>query len=162
MSTPRLSAISFAVPVVILLGVGQENWHMMQATKQTGCVTGGVRTLLRWEGLAVLLAAAGLYTHAGFDWRLFALLFLVPDLSFAFYLAGSRTGAAAYNTAHSTNGALGLGMAAVALNQPLMTAIALIWLAHIGFDRALGYGLKYGRGFGFTHLGRIGRNTEES
>jgi hypothetical protein len=35
--------------------------------------------------------------------------------------------------------------------------IAMIWLAHIGFDRALGYGLKYASGFGFTHLGRIGK-----
>jgi hypothetical protein len=29
-------------------------------------------------------------------------------------------------------------------------------MAHIGMDRALGYGLKYQKGFGFTHLGRIG------
>jgi hypothetical protein len=44
----------------------------------------------------------------------------------------------------------GLGMAA-----PLVLSIAMIWLAHIGFDRALGYGLKYSAGFGFTHLGRL-------
>jgi hypothetical protein len=31
--------------------------------------------------------------------------------------------------------------------------------AHIGIDRALGYGLKYSTGFGFTHLGRIGKTT---
>lgn len=36
-------------------------------------------------------------------------------------------------------------------------AAGLIWSAHIGFDRALGYGLKYASGFGATHLGRIGR-----
>ena len=35
-------------------------------------------------------------------------------------------------------------------------AVALIWAAHIAVDRALGYGLKYGAGFGLTHLGRIG------
>ncbi|MGB8400729.1 DUF4260 family protein [Bradyrhizobium sp.] len=40
---------------------------------------------------------------------------------------------------------------------PLIPSIAMIWLAHIGFDRALGYGLKYQAGFGFTHLGRIGK-----
>jgi hypothetical protein len=132
----------------------------MTAVVQTGCVTGGVRTLLRLEGLAVLTAAAFLYWHAGFDWRLFAVLFLGPDLSFAAYLFGPRAGAMAYNAAHSTNGALGLGVAALALNQPLMIAVALIWLAHIGFDRALGYGLKYGAGFGFTHLGRIGAKQQ--
>ena len=41
--------------------------------------------------------------------------------------------------------------------SPLILSIAMIWLAHIGFDRALGYGLKYASGFGFTHLGRIGK-----
>jgi hypothetical protein len=46
-----------------------------------------------------------------------------------------------------------------ALPEPLTLSIAMIWLAHIGFDRALGYGLKYQAGFGFTHLGRIGRKT---
>ena len=43
------------------------------------------------------------------------------------------------------------------LAWPSAVAVALIWLAHIGIDRALGYGLKYEAGFGFTHLGRIGR-----
>jgi hypothetical protein len=134
----------------------------MAAAVQTGCVTGGPRTILRLEGLAVLVAAAWLYFHAGFDWRLYAVLFLAPDLSFAGYLFGPRIGAAAYNAAHSSNGAIGLGVAALATNQPLVAAIALIWLSHIGFDRALGYGLKYGAGFGFTHLGRIGRQSKES
>jgi hypothetical protein len=48
----------------------------------------------------------------------------------------------------------GFGMA-----SPLTLSIAMIWLAHIGFDRALGYGLKYSAGFGFTHLGRIGKDA---
>lgn len=129
----------------------------MPAATQTGCVTGGVKTLLRLEGLAVLTAAVFLYWHAAFSWTQFAVLFLAPDLSFTGYLFGRDAGAAAFNAAHSTNGALGLAVAAVALNQPALIAVALIWLAHIGFDRALGYGLKYGAGFGFTHLGRIGR-----
>ena len=45
---------------------------------------------------------------------------------------------------------------------PLTLSIAMIWLAHIGFDRALGYGLKYSAGFGFTHLGRIGKDAKAS
>jgi hypothetical protein len=35
-------------------------------------------------------------------------------------------------------------------------------MAHIGIDRALGYGLKYSAGFGFTHLGRIGKVTAKT
>lgn len=118
---------------------------------------GGVRTLLRLEALALLLVALALYARMAGDWWLFAKLFLIPDVSFAAYLFGPRVGAIGYNAAHSTTGPLALGAAALALDQPIALAVALIWLAHIGFDRMLGYGLKYASGFSDTHLGRIGR-----
>jgi hypothetical protein len=111
-------------------------------------VTGGVRTTLRLEGLAILVLCVAAYAQIGGGWALFALLFLVPDLSFAAFLFGPRIGAIAYNTMHSTLGSLALGTAGVALHQPLALSVALIWLAHVGFDRALGYGLKYTTGFG--------------
>jgi len=88
---------------------------------------------------------------------MYALLFLVPDLSFAAYLFGPRAGAVAYNTMHSTLGALALAVFGYIAGEPGALLIALIWLAHIGFDRALGYGLKYASAFGDTHLGRVGR-----
>jgi Domain of unknown function (DUF4260)/Transposase domain (DUF772) len=44
--------------------------------------------------------------------------------------------------------------------EPLLSCAGVIWCAHIGFDRALGYGLKYSAGFGFTHLGLIGPFTK--
>lgn len=127
-----------------------------------GAVDGGPRALLRLEGLALLAGAAALYWRCGGDWKLFAVLFLVPDLSFAGYLAGPRIGAAAYNALHSTLGPLLLAAAGIALSQPLAVTVALIWLAHVGFDRALGYGLKHAAGFSFTHLGRIGRKPKEN
>ncbi len=73
------------------------------------------------------------------------------------YLVGPRLGAAAYNLAHATVAPLALGAAGLALGSAAAEAIALVWIAHIGFDRALGFGLKYATGFGETHLGRIGR-----
>ena len=45
---------------------------------------------------------------------------------------------------------------------PLAEAVGLIWLAHVGIDRALGFGLKYASAFGDTHLGRIGRAARRS
>lgn len=120
--------------------------------------TGGIRALLRVEGLVLLGLSVALYAQTGTSWERFALLFLAPDLSFAFFLLGSRVGALAYNTAHSTIGPLLLAaLSRFAPQFSLLLPFALIWLAHVGFDRALGYGLKYATGFSDTHLGRIGR-----
>lgn len=119
--------------------------------------TGGVRVLLRLEGLAAFAAALALYAHAGFSWPAFVLFLLAPDLSMAAYLAGPRAGALGYNVAHTYVLALGLALAGSIAAVPAATAAGLIWIAHIGLDRTLGYGLKYATAFVDTHLGRIGR-----
>jgi hypothetical protein len=118
--------------------------------------TGGARTLLRLEGLALFAGMTLLYAIWGGSWWIFAILFLAPDLSFAGYLAGPRIGAIVYNAAHSYIAPMVLMVAGLGLTSSLSLSIAMIWLAHIGLDRALGYGLKYSAGFSFTHLGRIG------
>jgi hypothetical protein len=122
-----------------------------------GAVTGGARVLLRLEGLALLAAMVLLYATRGGPWWLFAVLFLAPDLSFAAYLAGARIGAMVYNAVHVTAVPIVLLIAGFALDQSLAASIAIIWLAHIGMDRAAGYGLKYPDAFNHTHLGRIGK-----
>jgi Domain of unknown function (DUF4260) len=120
-------------------------------------VTGVPRMLLRIEGACILAIAIALYWRLGDTWWLFAILFLAPDLSFLGYLAGARIGAIAYNLLHTIAGPILLALSALLVPYEPAMAVALIWLAHCGFDRALGYGLKYEAGFGFTHLGRIGR-----
>jgi Domain of unknown function (DUF4260) len=126
----------------------------------TGTVTGGVRTLLRLEGLTLFAGMTLLYAVWGGSWWIYFVLFLAPDLSFAAYLADSRTGAIVYNAAHSYMAPVTMMTLSFALASPLWLSIALIWMAHIGIDRALGYGLKYSAGFGFTHLGRIGKERK--
>jgi Domain of unknown function (DUF4260) len=115
--------------------------------------------LLRLEGAALLVIATVAYARTGASWWLYAALTLVPDLSFLFYLAGARIGAIAYNAVHTTLGPIVLALVGIGTDAALAISIALIWLAHIGIDRLLGYGLKYASGFGFTHLGRIGRES---
>ena len=127
------------------------------AQEVAGTATGGVRILLRLEGLTLFAGMVLLYAVWGGSWKVYVLLFLVPDLSFLAYLAGARFGAMVYNTAHSYMVPMVLMTLGFGLASPLTLSIAMIWLAHIGIDRALGYGLKYSAGFGFTHLGRIGR-----
>jgi hypothetical protein len=127
------------------------------SAEAAGAVTGGLRTLLRLEGLTLFVGMTLLYAVWDGSWWVYAILFLAPDLSFAAYLAGPRAGAIVYNAAHSYMAPMALMTTGFALSSPLVLSIAMIWLAHIGIDRALGYGLKYSLGFGFTHLGRIGR-----
>ena len=113
--------------------------------------------LLRLEGLALFLLATVAYAHTGLSWWLYAVLFFSPDVSFAGYLAGPRLGAVAYNALHTTLGPALLAGLGLSLESSMLLGIAAIWAAHIGFDRMLGYGLKYASGFNDTHLGRIGR-----
>ena len=120
-----------------------------------GAAAGSVRLWLRLEGLAVAAVGAYLYARGGHSWLLFAALCLAPDVSFAAYLGGARLGAYGYNALHSYVGPLALG--AMSLAAGWSPAIALIWATHIGFDRMLGYGLKYPAAFRDTHLGVIGR-----
>ena len=127
------------------------------AVETTGAVNGGLKTLLRLEGMTLFAGMTRLYGVWDGSWWIYAVLFLAPDLSFAGYLAGPRIGANVYNAAHSTLAPAALMTTGFALASPLSLSIAMIWLAHIGFDRALGYGLKYAAGFSLTHLGRIGK-----
>jgi hypothetical protein len=131
-----------------------------QETAETGSVTGGVNIVLRLEGLTLFAGMVMLYWAWDGSWLVFALLFFVPDLSFLAYLSDARFGALVYNAAHSYMAPVALLTLGFGLASPLTLSIALIWLAHIGIDRALGYGLKYSAGFGFTHLGRIGRQKD--
>jgi hypothetical protein len=122
-----------------------------------GAATGGVKILLRLEGLALFIGMTLLYGIWDGSWWVYVILFLVPDISFAAYLAGPKFGALVYNAAHSYLGPMALMTTGFASGEPLTLSIAMIWLAHIGIDRALGFGLKYEAGFAFTHLGRIGK-----
>src|SRR5262249_2131495 len=63
--------------------------------------------------------------------------FLAPDLSFAGYLGGPRVGAIVYNAVHTIIGPLALASYGVFAHAAILIQIALIWLAHIGFDHLL-------------------------
>jgi hypothetical protein len=113
------------------------------------------RVLLHAEGLAVAVAAIALYFHAEYPWWLLLALVLAPDLSMVGYLAGPTVGAAAYDAAHTYVLPVALGAAGLVVGAETAVQVGLIWLAHVGVDRAVGYGLKYPTGFKDTHLQRV-------
>lgn len=115
-----------------------------------------VRTLLRLEGLAILAGAVVYYWYSGESWLVFALFFLAPDLSMLGYLADPRVGAIVYNAGHTYfTPFLFILLELAGLGNGLLAQLGVIWIAHIGFDRLLGLGLKLGR-FRETHLGPVG------
>ena len=113
------------------------------------------RVLLHAEGVAVAGAAIALYFHAGYPWWLFIVLVLAPDLSMLGFAAGPSVGTIAYNTMHTYALPVVLAAVGVIVDADVPVQLGLIWLAHIGVDRAIGYGLKYPSGFKDTHLQRV-------
>jgi len=113
------------------------------------------RWILHAEGAAIFLLALFFYQQGHFHWWLFALLFLAPDLFMLGYLANVKLGAALYNLVHTLVGPLCFFVAAWVLPAPQLMPYALIWLAHLGFDRMLGFGLKYPTQFRDTHLQHV-------
>jgi len=112
--------------------------------------------LLRLEGAAVFGVALALYLDADFSVLAFILLLLVPDLSIAGYAFGRRVGAATYNLVHLEVWPLVLVAIGVIGDESTLVQVGLIWLAHIGIDRAVGLGFKYADAdFQDTHLGRV-------
>ncbi len=126
----------------------------------SAAVQGTPRAWLRLEGAGLLAGAAFAYGQLGGGWRLAVATGLLPDLALLAYLVGPRWGARAYNLTHNTLLPAALLLGSWIAASSLGGQLALIWLAHIGLDRALGFGLKYGSGFADTHLGQLGARRQ--
>ena len=113
--------------------------------------------LLRAEWLALGIAGAATYLSMGGSPLWLLPLLLAPDLSMAGYLAGPRVGAITYNAVHNVVIALAVFAIGWIIGPAWLALIGALLVAHVGFDRAMGYGLKHATGFADTHLGRIGR-----
>lgn len=111
--------------------------------------------LLRLEGLALLGAAVAAFVHLEGSWLLFIALLLVPDVALLGYLKGPKPGSRVYNLGHTL--ALPVPLLAIGLMMgwPVLLSVALVWTAHIGMDRAVGFGLKDAESFRRTHLQKV-------
>jgi hypothetical protein len=116
--------------------------------------------LLRSEGVALLAMAALLYGRYGRTWWLFLALLAVPDLGLLGLLWSKRVGAVTYDLTHTYVPPAVLGLVGVLTDSGLAVALALVWFAHIGMDRALGLGLLYPDGSGRTHLRKPRRDRK--
>lgn len=128
----------------------------MTGTKQgTAAKLTGPGLLLRVEGAVLFVAALAGYVHLGGEALPFLALLLVPDVSMVGYVVNPRLGALLYNAVHAYVLPMMLLALALAAGSSVGAQIACIWLAHIGMDRAVGYGLKYADAFKHTHLSHV-------
>ncbi len=116
-------------------------------------------TFQRIEGLALFLAATVLYFFLGFHWLVYVLLLFAFDMFMVGYLFNNKVGAYVYNLGHSLIVPSIVGVIGVLTEGNILIGLSLLWFAHVGIDRSLGYGLKATTGFTHTHLGSIGKKN---
>lgn len=113
------------------------------------------RIMLSLEGLIVLMSSIVAYWYIGGNGWLFIALLLVPDLTFIVYMMNQFIGTVAYNIVHTYTLPLILLTLALVVGWQMGIMLSLIWFAHIGMDRTIGYGLKYQTAFKDTHMNRV-------
>ncbi|MBK7967953.1 MAG: DUF4260 domain-containing protein [Bacteroidetes bacterium] len=115
-----------------------------------------MNVILKLEELVKFLACWYFATDMGFEWWLFFVWLLAPDISMLGYLAGTKTGAFFYNLFHHQGVAIAVCALGYVSFSPEILFAGLILAGHSCFDRILGYGLKFDDHFKHTHLGWIG------
>ena len=116
-----------------------------------------MNSLIKLEEAAMMLLGMYLFGLLPYAWWWFPALILVPDFSFIGYAFGNKAGAWVYNLAHHKAVAIALYIAGCYTLLPQLQLAGVILFSHSSMDRMLGYGLKYEKGFKFTHLGEIGK-----
>lgn len=118
-----------------------------------------MKTIIQIEEAALFGLGIYLFSMLDYAWWWFPALLLVPDLSMTGYIAGNKTGAWAYNVAHHRGIAIVLYLLGIYLANQALQLTGVILFSHSSMDRMLGYGLKYEKGFKFTHLGEVGKKN---
>ena len=114
-----------------------------------------MKTSLKLEELAMLLLGIFLFSQLNFSWWWFIGLFLAPDLGMLGYLINTKVGAFTYNLFHHKFVAIAIYFFGIFITSEIVQMIGVLLFSHASFDRIFGYGLKYEKGFKFTHLGEI-------
>src|SRR5689334_10565070 len=116
-----------------------------------------MKKIIQLEELAMFLLSIYLFSQLSFKWWLFPLLILVPDISAIGYAFDNKTGAIIYNFFHHKALAIAIYVMGLYTRNEVLQLAGVILFGHASLDRIFGYGLKTFEGFGFTHLGRIGK-----
>lgn len=116
-----------------------------------------MKTIIKLEEAALFILGIFLFNRLNFEWWWFLVLILAPDLSMLGYLFGNKSGAFFYNVFHHKGISLLVYALGCYLSIETIQLAGIILFAHSAMDRIFGYGLKYEKGFKYTHLGEIGK-----
>lgn len=116
-----------------------------------------MKAVLKLEELLLFILGIYLFSLLNYNWWWFLVLILTPDVGMIGYLFNTKIGAITYNLFHHKGLAVIIYLIGVYLSIPLWQLIGIILFSHASMDRIFGYGLKYDKGFKYTHLGEIGK-----
>ncbi|MBO0938469.1 DUF4260 domain-containing protein [Fibrella sp. HMF5335] len=115
-----------------------------------------MKTLIKVEEAAQFVGSIILFAKLPFAWWVYPALLLLPDLSMVGYVVNANIGAVTYNLIHHKALAIVVGVVGLFLASNYWLLAGIVLFGHSSMDRMLGYGLKYTKGFTFTHLGKVG------
>ncbi len=118
-----------------------------------------MKILIKLEEFMMFTLGLFMFGLLGYQWWWFLVLIMVPDIGMVGYLFGNKAGAIAYNVFHHKGLAIVLYFAGMFFSSPIIQLSGIILFSHAALDRVLGYGLKYNKGFKYTHLGEIGKKN---
>ena len=116
-----------------------------------------MKTVIKLEEVGLFILGIYLFSLLNYQWWWFLVLILAPDFSMIGYAVSNKIGALSYNLFHHKGIAILLYLIGCYLQIEVMQLIGIILFSHSAMDRIFGYGLKYEKGFKYTHLGEIGK-----
>lgn len=114
-----------------------------------------MKSLLKLEYVAILVLSLLLFSQLDYQWWMYVLFFLVPDIGMVGYVVNTKVGAFTYNFTHHYATAVACLLVGFTFSIPVVIFAGTILLGHSAFDRLLGYGLKYSDSFKHTHINHL-------
>ena len=121
-----------------------------------------MKTSIKIEELALLFLGIYLFGLLNYKWWWFLVFILAPDIGMIGYLINTKIGAFTYNLFHHRAIAVLVFLTGIYLNSQSVQFAGIIIFSHAAMDRIFGYGLKYPHSFSSTHLGKIGKDAQNT
>ena len=114
-----------------------------------------MKSLLKLEELVMFLLSIYLFSFLDYNWWVYLVFILAPDIGMIGYAVNASVGALTYNIFHHKGIAILVGFTGFWWQILELQLAGIILFGHASMDRIFGYGLKFSSGFKDTHLGKL-------